>query len=174
MNSIPEGDEYEQVTFSAVGQALTAWERCEDSLSTLYTILDNTPGELGTLMRYGREGKSLQFRLECVRKKGELFFVKSPNQQQEGELAEIIQIFLKLSPLRHRIAHGIVQALEHCGPSGDGLWKPSTVRYYLCAPWFAEERLKTGHGYGSAEILTIALDFERLESRIMALASALF
>lgn len=174
MRIISEGDDDPQATFAAVGYALTAWERCEDALSVLYTILDNTPGELEKLKSYGRDGKSLQYRLDIVRQKGEAYFVSHCDQSLEGDLAAIIQDFLALSPLRHQIAHGIVQAVQHCGPTEDHIWQPSTIRHHLRAPWFAEERLKTGFGYGSAEILAIASDFTRLEGRMEALANALF
>jgi hypothetical protein len=164
MAIIPEGDVDPQITYAAVGEALTAWEGFEESLSAIFTVLDGSPGDLEVYRQYGEDGHRFAVRAELIRKAGDKFFRKNPCQKNEGDLTALLTSAIDAARLRNKIAHGIVIEVTHCPPTPDGKWQEPFNRFHLSAPWFSTKRLRAGFpGLGSAAIKSAGTQFRKLE-----------
>jgi hypothetical protein len=99
------------VTFNAVGRAISAWETLEAHLSYLYSIFIGKPMLIDALEAYGRENKIFEQRIRGLCGTAEAYFMKQPSQDREGEVDAIISEARRLSIYRHQIAHGIITAI---------------------------------------------------------------
>jgi hypothetical protein len=182
VGAITEGDADPQITFAAVGRVLTEWEQAEAALSSLYTLLDHNPGDFEVYRKYGAEGRIFRSRVVLLERAGKAYFSAHPNQDDEGELREILALATTLSEARNRVAHGYVEPIIHLNydnvvedddkeyEDDDETNLPErTTLYHLNAPWFSEERLKAKWpGLGSSEMATFSKNFEALTKRIEA------
>ena len=89
-----------------VGRAIDAWERLEEQLARLALFLQGIPIGPQTLAAHGKANGIFKERLAATRKAGEHFFIGHPDQQKEGEFADLMTSIDELSIKRHRIAHG--------------------------------------------------------------------
>jgi hypothetical protein len=165
------GDESPDRLFAAVGHAISCWEQMESQLAHLYTIFIGDPGRIDALADYGDENGIFKKRLAAVSRGGERFFAANPDQDNEGELRQVLDTALELSIERHRIAHGMIQPISTAGPPDEDGWiKLDRFVYYLGAPWYATKKLRMSWiSKGSAAIDAHAVQFIALANRIAEL-----
>lgn len=103
------GDTEEQITFAAVGVALSRWEYLEGQLGLLYACLvDAQYASAPALRAYGVIG-SFSTRIDMLREATSAFFFGSKHDDLRVEILDRIEIARKFSTRRNEIAHGIVQ-----------------------------------------------------------------
>lgn len=161
------------LTYAAVGRAISAWEGLEVLLSHLYSILIYKPREIKIIIDYGTNGRIFKDRIRLLTTAAETYFVGKPDQEKEAKLDEIIGEAIILSIQRHQIAHGLVAKIPFVAPetSGD---KTTGHGYALVPPWYGFHQL-TKHNqkfyfYNSQNILAEAQRFQKCASRARVLA----
>jgi hypothetical protein len=166
---LPGGDTDPCDTFASVGHALTAWEQMEAQLATTYSIFIGRPRQIDAMSNYGLTFRIFRERANAVLQASEKYFISCPDQCAEGDLRILISRATDLSIERHRIAHGILQAVPEYDArlkDQDG-WVMPVVRYRLGAPWYAAEKLKSPIvGKESTEINLIAQKFSTLRDDV--------
>ena len=108
-----DGDETNDITFRAVGAALSQWEWFEGNLSIAFSYLIGTPGLNVAAMRAYGSVETFRGRANMIEKAAEVYFryhVIDPQSQQALEKL-IVHSRDRLSARRNEIAHGIVQPL---------------------------------------------------------------
>lgn len=168
--SLPAGEASEERLWTCVGHALTCWEHMESELAWLYTIFVDRPGNLGTLADYGDENGTFSKRLRCVLRESMNYFRKRPDQADEGEFSAIFHQATELSIVRHRIAHGITRPVLATREIKVGWNAPDSYVYFLGAPWYAVQSLRTPWiGTNADGINRSARQFLELANRITLL-----
>ena len=107
------GDKSEDITFQAVGAALTQWEWFEGNLSLAFSFLIGVShGNLAAIRAYGAI-ETFRGRANMIQRAAEVYFRQQPDDIQEAQLTKILNLALRhLSGKRNEIAHGIVQPWE--------------------------------------------------------------
>lgn len=129
------GDADPEKTYAGVGAALSQWEALEFSFSRIYSIFAGEPD--GDCMREYGTGKIFRDRIAILERKAEQFFIKAPNQADEGELNRLVDHAVKYSSRRNDIAHGIVMNVQNIQffQSAMPLLDLNNVGYVLVPPW---------------------------------------
>jgi len=106
------GDASDEITFAAVGRALTAWEGFEISMATLFARFIGV--QTDTLPATRAYGSVLTFRgrAEMVEAASEAYFFSTPDSEPEPELNEVLKEARNYATRRNEIAHGIVRSFE--------------------------------------------------------------
>lgn len=117
--------------YVAVGRALTKWETLECHLSYMYSILDDRPLNNIVLERYGECGPIFKRRMDQLEEAADKYFQSSPNQAEEALVIYCIAEARRLANFRHRIAHGMVVAIENVGSNTFYLMPPSHGYFHL-------------------------------------------
>src|SRR5665213_3539095 len=101
------GDKTPNLTYEAVGRALSAWEDLEVSLSYLFGIFSDKPPLL--LETYAEYGKPTIFvlRADALEKSAERYFVGQPNQHRESAFSDLVCDIRHFSSRRNDIEHGV-------------------------------------------------------------------
>jgi hypothetical protein len=105
MNEVPSDNDLRKIC-AAVGLALSQWETMELGLAILYSIFLGKPKDLNLLIQFGDLGPTFSSRKVVLERAAEQYFIAHPNQDDEGELREILEWATGLSKHRHQIAHG--------------------------------------------------------------------
>ena len=102
------GDKDANVTYAAVGRALSTWEELETNLAVLYArFLGVSPKEATSRSEYANAG-TFRGRSNQVREAACLFFVRHSSQHLEGYFDNLISELTKVADRRNDIAHGVV------------------------------------------------------------------
>ncbi|MCP3408817.1 hypothetical protein [Bradyrhizobium sp. CCGB01] len=101
-----------ETIYAAVGQALSKWETLEAHLSFTYSIFEGRPVDHDLLERYGHEGRIFKDRMNILNQSAERYFRRKPDQAEEARFKDLVSDAVRLSNLRHRIAHGMVAGAE--------------------------------------------------------------
>ncbi len=106
------GDATQNITFCAVGAALSNWEWFEGNLSLAFSFLIGAGyGNVAALRAYGAI-ETFRGRANMIQRAAEVYFKYNADNQTETRLEEIVNLALNhLSGRRNEIAHGIVQPL---------------------------------------------------------------
>jgi hypothetical protein len=111
-----KGDEKEDVTYAAVGRALSHWENIEVELSHLFALYINKMWTNEGYDRYYQDGKTTRGRLDALRIAAENYFVGRPNQEAEGSFSRLMEAATGFADRRHEVAHGIVRPINWYWP----------------------------------------------------------
>ena len=130
------GDPTEDITFAAVGRALTGWELFEVWLSRIFAEL--TGYDRGTSPAMRAYGAIMAFgsRADMVKAAAEAYFTHHPSPGIHNRLRDLLKLALKYSPRRNEIAHGIVYDLSQRG----------IASYYLMPPEYASNKMEMSSG----------------------------
>ncbi len=159
------GDADIEVTYAAVGRALSAWEAVELGMATVYSIFVGKALQLDSIREYGAVNRIFVGRMEAIRKASDAYFRAHCDQDSEGDFSALCKRAASLSDNRNNIAHGIVEATTYL--HNPDTWPPEQCHvelFILRPPWYTIDRLKLydWQGMGSKEIMSSALDFEML------------
>ena len=152
---VGELDATEEVTFAAVGLALTRWEVMEAGLADLYSILRRAPFDRRVIVGFGQRFSTTVRRLAAVAAAADAFF-PVPDQALEGGLRVLLRRVETLSIDRHRVAHGLVDRVTF--DHADGTWDSG---FALVVPWYSESRLRFAQSdaWPSGKIVEISESF---------------
>src|SRR5690348_13363128 len=104
--TLPPGETDPNKLYIAVGRAIHAWESMEEAFARLYATMTGLPERPDALSDYGTENKRFGQRADALLEAANAYFVRSPNQEREGLLVQLIKDARDLAIKRHRIAHG--------------------------------------------------------------------
>jgi hypothetical protein len=156
-------DPHPDITFCAVGRALSAWESLETNLAILYSVFKKRPGLIDCLAEFGKEGRVTSRRIDVCKAAAAKYFFSRPDQGYEMRFAKSIARASELAIFRHQLAHGVVMnmpvyAIEEPKP---GEWVFPTEMYGLGWPWYSQAQLHPeAFMYGSKRIDEIKADFK--------------
>ncbi len=163
-------DPHPDITFRAVGVALTQWELLEEQFAYLYSIFTRRPYRVDAIEEFGKDGRITRERIAKLKTVGEGFLFGKFNQAWDFTFRDdVIAPAVGLTARRHQIAHGVVTSIGT--PSNPdpkpGEWSALNDKlvFGLCYPRYAHARLyQRGDPfmYGSAEILETAAKFAAL------------
>lgn len=171
------GDCDPDITFNAVGRAISAWETLEAHLSYLYSAFVRQPMLLDAIEQYGRETRTFQNRIAHLGRAAAVYF---KDQAQEAEFHALIAEVEQLHRYRTQIAHGALRAVpvaipvfNHKGEIGGAVVDGSKYSFTIAPPWYGNPQLSALTGsyyhYGSQTILGFIAEFDELTRRIIAL-----
>ena len=103
------GDRSDDITFIAIGCAITAWEHFEKSMASLFAKFLGLKGnQLPAKRAYG---SILTFRSRSymVQAAAEASFFTNPEARLQKEVSGLIKAAREFAPRRNEIAHGIVR-----------------------------------------------------------------
>jgi hypothetical protein len=153
------------VTYAAVGGAMTAWETLEAYLSLLYSIFVGAPMDGRKLVEYGERGRIFDTRMQILCDAAQAYSRKAPDQSYEAIIDAIIRDARTLSIRRHHIAHGVVGSMpiflseQNKVTTGFSIVPPSHGIFHLTKT--------TGqYMYGSKEINAYTSSFHELASKV--------
>jgi hypothetical protein len=169
-----EADESEDVTYAAVGRALTHWEQIESELSHLFAIFIDKFSETEAYDLYYKNGRSTMERIATLENAAERYFQKHPSQEIESEFSGISRAATGFASRRHEIAHGIVRPIQWYWPFVKkfmNLPPDSPYRFCLVPPhyqrgWF--ENAAPEYIYTSREVNLIGMCFLQFVHQILA------
>ena len=106
----PVGDATADITFRAVGAALSNWEWFEGNLSLTFSFLIGAGyGNVAASRAYGSV-ETFRGRATMIQRAAEVYFRHDADDQMQAGLEEVLNRALnQLSARRNEIAHGIVQ-----------------------------------------------------------------
>src|SRR5262245_43821723 len=100
-------DEDDSILYEALGRAIVRWERIEHGLSIMYAFFDGGP-RYQAMRAYGG-GNIFRLRLDGLLRVASAWFVRSCNQELEGEFDRVIAACRGFSDRRNEFAHGLVE-----------------------------------------------------------------
>jgi hypothetical protein len=104
------GDASEDITFAAVGRALTRWEEFEVMFASLFSTLVSTDDNTAAAIRAYGSVITFRGRAEMVRAAAEVHFRLFPNEALWKTFKTFVnQLTGHASPRRNEIAHGVVR-----------------------------------------------------------------
>ena len=178
MNETPYSplDQDPNITFHAVGVALTHWEYFENSLATLHSIFKRKPYLVDAMREFGNENRVTSKRIQMLDQAGKQYFYPNADDRLETRFAGIIKDAEGLSTARHKIAHGVVTSIQVFDPGPNA--KPddlivAKIMWGVGAPTYAGQTLrKPGDTYmfGSQKIMEYVSDFDQLRVAAYQLA----
>jgi hypothetical protein len=103
------GDPTNDITFAAVGAALSQWEWFEGNLSLAFSYLLGTGyGNMAAIRAYGSV-ESFRGRANLIESAAEVYFKNKPNDALHQAIKNLLTLSSnKFSARRNEIAHGIV------------------------------------------------------------------
>ncbi len=173
--AFPEkGDTHEDVTFAAVGRALSQWERLEVALAGLFAaFVGGKKQEEAIAMRaYGGVVAS-SARTVMINAAAETYFHLFPNPSLQKLVDELLSELRNYGARRNEIAHGMVMNYSVYTPPGR---KPGTG-CCLFPAHYNNKKIKIGIGakgltghpnyiYSSVEIDAYGVAFTKLRPRV--------
>jgi hypothetical protein len=111
------GDADATLTYAAIGKAMTSWEKAEEVMAFLFSVLVGGGDDaLPAVRAYGAVKTSLA-RLDMVAAAAEAFFFQRPepeadNKKIEKEVDTAINAMKNFAARRNEIAHGQVHEIE--------------------------------------------------------------
>lgn len=169
------GDARNDVTFRAIGAALSNWEWFEGNLSLTFSFLIGSGyGNLAATRAYGTV-ESFRGRANMIREAAGVYF-KYPhnkNDELEAELTDVLRVAGNFSARRNEIAHGIVQ------PWHENVAGTSHFKGYALFPAYYATRKRglpsapqltaviSNYIYSSAEIDSFGKHFAHLADRTL-------
>lgn len=112
----PKGDVTADITYTAVGRALSSWEYFESEFSKLFIrFLGLNSDNLPAIRAYGSV-LAFQGRMAMVERAAEAFFFAKPSNELKAAVGNIIEQARGYSARRNEIAHGVVRKIEDPGP----------------------------------------------------------
>ena len=103
------GDSSPELTFAAVGRAMTEWEELELYLARLYAKFLGIPPIKAIAIPEYRDVANFHSRAATIQKAATTYFVSHPNQDREGEFEKVLEDIRQLASRRNDIAHGVVK-----------------------------------------------------------------
>jgi hypothetical protein len=157
------GDDNRDTVFLGVGKVMSAWETMEFELSRLYSVFAGDPdGEV--LRDYGKPTIA-RLRVDGLWDVAEKFFVKSPSQEREAQLATLLARVRHFVSRRNEVAHGIVFDIRPIAAFSRHLAsKARKPQYALIAPYYQIKQ------HGADGLPVYAYTRQTLEAMIPALA----
>lgn len=160
------GDIDINVTYAAVGRALSRWETVELALARIYALFVARSLALDKIREYGAQNRIFIERLFSLKRASVPYFRNNPDQTNEGDFFRLCQRAETLSTVSNYIAHGIVSEV-HYFITADTLPSEYPAEPILCVlqtPWYESGRkMQIGpDGIGSAEILDASEPFKLL------------
>jgi hypothetical protein len=105
------GDATQDVTFRAVGNALSSWEWFEGNLSLAFSFLVGAGyGNIAALRAYGSV-ETFRGRAQMIERAAEVYFKHNNDETTERALEDVLKSASQFVGRRNDIAHGIVQPL---------------------------------------------------------------
>ncbi len=103
-----KGDPNLEVTYCAVGRALSQWEWFEGNLSLIFTYVIGTGhGNVAAARAYGAV-EVFRARKSLMEHAAEVYFRLAPDDELEKKLKTLLSDAIQLAGRRNDIAHGIV------------------------------------------------------------------
>ena len=179
------GDTSNDVTFHAVGAALSQWEYFEGNLSLTFSYLIGTGFRNIASMRAYGSVENFRGRHNMIENAAEVYFRYNPDKQAYQELKSLLKLAMNhLSGRRNEIAHGIVQpyfVLEAPGSirriqKGYVLYPAiyAARKYDIPdAPPMTETTITPKYIYSSSEIHHFGAQFQNLANRAINVLTAL-
>jgi hypothetical protein len=178
-----KGAETEDITFTAVGRALSGWETFEEALAALFAIFVGARSYAG-IRAYGSV-LTFRGRSDMIKAAAQTYFLEKPNPPLQAKLRSLQNLADKYSPRRNEIAHGIVRqyfmvTAEHRGtgyvlcPSDYSTNK--TALTFLTAGMPVGQPIRfiaPGYAYSSAEIDAFGQRFRELEPVVVPIRAEL-
>lgn len=163
-----KGDPSADITFTAVGRAMTEWEHVESALGDFFAFLLGVDFGLSdpALRAYGSV-TSFSNRATMLEQAAEAFFHINPNPQFKERFRRLITIECrKFSARRNEIAHGRVLA---------GFDKAGGISHFLMPSLYAVKKWDLQnipqYLYTSKEISHFSREFDSLYHRVAALVN---
>lgn len=165
------GDQDIDVTYAAVGRALSAWERFEGILSLLFSAFVVNMEREGARRAYSAV-RTFEGRIEMLKAASEAYFHESPNEAWLTSFKTMFKTSSQFGPRRNDIAHGVVQYFnvtsetELRAPGGGFALFPSFANF--------KDRSLSNHPdycYTSVELKYFTDEFEKLQEAPTHLAS---
>jgi hypothetical protein len=102
------GDATNDITFRAVGQALSQWEWFEGNLSLAFSYLIGSGyGNVAAIRAYGSV-ETFRGRANMIETAAEVYFRYSRNEHLSSAISDLLKLSRQLAGRRNDIAHGIV------------------------------------------------------------------
>jgi hypothetical protein len=107
---LPEhGDPSIDLTFAAVGRAMSEWEELELYLARLYAKFLGIPPINAIAIPEYRDAANFHTRATVIKNAATKYFVSHPSQEKEGEFEQVLDDIRRLASRRNDIAHGVVK-----------------------------------------------------------------
>ena len=157
------GDDDQDTTHAAVGSVLTNWENIEGELSHIFALYIGKMWTNEAYDQYYEKGRTTKGRLQNLETAANAYFVKSPNQEAEGALCELLEGVFGFADRRHEAAHGIVRPIQWYGsllPESSRPPPDSGLKFCLVPPHYQRTWIKDGkpeYIYTSKELNSISL-----------------
>jgi hypothetical protein len=103
------GDTSADLTFAAVGRAMSEWEELERYLARLYSKFLKIPPIRAIAVPEYRNAAIFRVRADVIEKAAERYFVAHPAQDREAGFTQLMTEIRQLSNRRNDIAHGVVK-----------------------------------------------------------------
>jgi hypothetical protein len=170
---IPSGlqgaDGIAEIIYSAVGRALSQWEKLEFALARLSANLAGHT--LPSAVAFGAYRAATIFtqRADDIEKAFEKYIIRSPDQNLEGDFKDLICDIRRLSARRNDIAHGVVQP---CWEEKEAVISDKTaVGYVLMPPGYDPRKFaadgKPSYIFGSADIDRYRRSFKEYRAKVI-------
>jgi hypothetical protein len=168
-----DGDAKPDMTYAAVGRALSQWEKFESELAELFAVFaGGVPTSLPAVRAYGSI-QTFRGRADMIEAAAEGFFAVFPDDDLATRINDFMIRARNFSPRRNDIAHGVVHtAVWPSGQKGSGLFpaKYATKKNTLQVPFDpAAKGQRLTYAYTSAEIDSMRQQFQALEDDVNSL-----
>jgi hypothetical protein len=108
------GDPSAELTYAAVGRAMSEWETLELYLARLYAKFLGIPPIQAIAIPGYRDVANFHARAKEIENAATKYFVSHPNQEREGEFKQVLDGIRQLASRRNDIAHGVVTLWWNC------------------------------------------------------------
>ena len=166
-----DGDLDDRLTFEGIGRIIDQWERIEFTIARLHSVFAGGPDESSEMREYGA-GRNVVERSIIIKTQADKWFVKHPNQRQEGQFDKLMREYLGFADRRNEIAHGIVHPV-----SGLTYFRQRTTRadylvqYAVIPPY---QVMKRYHDNGVPKYMYASPEMELLMDRLSDLYAGVF
>jgi hypothetical protein len=154
------GDPDPQITFAAVGEALSHWEHLEGVVASLFASFVSDHGDNVPAKRAYVAVRTFEGRAEMLRASAEAFFAAFPDKDVQDTYEKFLRSIKEFSPRRNDIAHGVV-AEFHRKIVSDLVYVPNYFALYPTIASFKQRSIDGIPSYctGSAEIIYFSNKF---------------
>ncbi len=115
------GDSDREITYAAVGRALSQWELFESNLLQLFVVfVGSGPTALLTAARAYGTIQTFRGRADMIEGAAEVFFLIYKNSDLEKRISDFMDIARNYAARRNEIAHGIVWTTHWAGTQKQG------------------------------------------------------
>ena len=145
------GDGKDEITFVAIGRALTAWENFEIEMSDLFAkFLGVRSDPLPASRAYGSV-LTFRGRADMVQAAADAYFFTTPEPTIAAEVSEVLKQARGFSARRNEIAHGIVRQIQVpsrviFNPKGGGFQTMKNWGFAVVASDYATNKTKLAPG----------------------------